>query len=99
MAAPDVWVAKDDGSDIVRATAIAAVGRDYNGSITVRMSGGEQAVVTIVDNSHGAPHTPDDFHLQLLRMITRLSDTAEAALIRPVRNEADGGWKWRTGSL
>ena len=31
---------KDDGSDIVRADAIAAVGRDYNGDITARLTGG-----------------------------------------------------------
>ena len=33
MEASDVWVAKDDGSDIVRATAIVGVGIDYNGNI------------------------------------------------------------------
>ena len=41
MTAPDVWVAKDDGSDLVRAEAIAAVGRDYNGNVTVRLAGGD----------------------------------------------------------
>ena len=34
MEAPDVWVAKDDGSDVIRATAIVGVGIDYNGNIT-----------------------------------------------------------------
>ena len=37
MDAPDVWVAKDDGSDIVPAAAIAGVGIDYNGNITARL--------------------------------------------------------------
>jgi hypothetical protein len=99
MAAPDVWVAKDDGSDIVRATAIAGVGRDYNGNVTVRLTGGSQAVVTLVaDAGHDGPHTPQDFHLQLLRVITELSDTAEAAIVRPVHEEPHG-WIWRTGPL
>ena len=46
MNAADVWLAKDDGGDIVRVAAIAAVGRDYNGNVSARLSGGEQAVVT-----------------------------------------------------
>ena len=48
MDARTVWVAKDDGSDIVRADSIAAVGRDYNGNITVRLAGGESSAVTLV---------------------------------------------------
>ena len=48
MAATEVWVAKDDGSELVRAAAIAAVSRDYTGTVTVRLSGGEQSVVTLV---------------------------------------------------
>jgi hypothetical protein len=99
MAAPDVWVAKDDGSDIVRATAIAGVGRDYTGNVTVRLSGGEQAVVTLVaDSAHSGPRTPDDFHLQLLRVIAELSDTSEPAIVRPEHDETHG-WKWQTGPL
>jgi hypothetical protein len=99
MAAPDVWVAKDDGSDIIRATAIAGVGRDYNGNVTVRMTGGEQAAVTLVaDSGHDGLRTPTDFHLQLLRVITELSDTSEPALVRPSHDEVQG-WKWRAGPL
>jgi hypothetical protein len=99
MAVPDVWVAKEDGSDIVRAAAIAGVGRDYNGNVTVRLSGGEQAVVTLVsDHSHGGFRTPDDFHRQLLRMIAVLSDTSEPAMVRPTHDERDG-WTWQTESL
>ena len=40
MSASDVWVAKDDGSDIIRAASIVAVGRDYNGNVTVRLAAG-----------------------------------------------------------
>jgi hypothetical protein len=99
MATPDVWVAKADGSDIVRATAIVGVGRDYNGNITVRLAGGEQAVVTLViDSASHGPATPEDFHLQLLRVITELSDTAEPALVRPVHAEPNG-WAWRPERL
>jgi hypothetical protein len=99
MATPDVWVAKADGSDIVRATAIVGVGRDYNGNITVRLAGGEQAVVTLViDSAPHGPATPEDFHLQLLRVITELSDTAEPALVRPVHAEPHG-WAWRPERL
>ena len=99
MAIPDVWVAKDDGSDFVRATAIAGVGRDYNGNVTVRLSGGDQSAVTLVaDNGHDGPHTPEDFHLQLLRVITQLADTSEPAIVRPVHREPLG-WTWQTGPL
>jgi hypothetical protein len=94
MAAPDVWVAKDDGSDIIRATAIAAVGRDYSGNITVRLTGGEQAAVTIVA-ADGHADTPADFHLQLLRIISALHDTAESAIVRPAQ-DTSLGWKWQT---
>ena len=99
MAAPDVWVAKADGSDVVRAVAIVGVGRDYNGNVTVRLSGGEQAVVTLVTTSPGDDRkTPEDFHVQLLRVITELSDTAEPALVRPAYAEPYG-WTWRPGPL
>jgi len=96
MRAAEVWVAKDDGSDIVRVAAIAGVGRDYDGNVTARLSGGEQSVVTLV--AHHGPPTPDDFHLQLLRMISQLSDTAESAVIRPLHDELRG-WHWRSGPL
>jgi hypothetical protein len=41
-------VAKDDGSDIIRADTIAGVGRDYNGNITVQLAGGAGSGVTLV---------------------------------------------------
>ena len=49
MDAPNVWVAKQDGSDIVRAAAIVGVGIDYNGNITARLGHGEGATVTLAD--------------------------------------------------
>lgn len=99
MAAPDIWVAKDDGSDIIRAAAIVGVGRDYNGNITIRLSGGDQAAVTLVtDDGLAVAATPADFHLQLMRTITELAATAEAAVIRPVHKDRQG-WSWRADSL
>jgi hypothetical protein len=49
MDAPDVWVAADDGSNIVRAAAIVGVGIDHNGTITARLGQGEAASVILAD--------------------------------------------------
>jgi hypothetical protein len=96
MSAADVWVAKDDASDVVRAAAITSLGRDYNGNVTVRLSGAQEAAVTLV--ARPDPPTPEDFHMQLLRMITQLSDTARPAIVRPLHAEPDG-WTWRSDPL
>lgn len=99
MVAPEVWVGKDDGTDIVRAGAIVAVGRDYNGNITVRLAGGEGADVTLVAHeTHEGTPTPDDFHRQLIRTIAQLSDAAGAAAVRPLWDEPHG-WRWVTDPL
>ena len=99
MSAPDVWVVKDDGTDIVRAETIAAVGRDYNGNVTARLAGGEGSAVTLVAVApHEGKHTPDDFHRQLIRVISQLSDAAGAAVIYPAWDEQQG-WHWVTGAL
>jgi hypothetical protein len=87
-----VWVAKDDGSDIIRADFIAGIGRDYNGNITARLAGGEGSAVTLVAPA-GGPSTPEDFHRQLIKTAAELSRAAEASLIRAVRDEANG-WHW-----
>jgi len=99
MTAPEVWVAKDDGSDLVRAAAILIVSRDYTGTVTVRLSGSEGTAVTLVAvASHEGKHTPDDFHRQLTRVLaTQLSDPTQAAVIRPVWD--DHGWRWTTEPL
>ncbi len=99
MSASDVWVSKDDSSDIVRAESIAGVGRDYNGNITARLAGGEGAAVTLVDpGAHDGSPTPKDFHRQLLKVVAELSDTAQATMVRPVRDERHG-WRWVTELL
>lgn len=89
-----VWVAKDDGSDIIRADAIVGVGRDYNGNITARLAGGEGSAVTLVaPGTSDGPHTPKDFHRQLIEVVAELSHTAEATIVRPICDEALG-WRW-----
>jgi hypothetical protein len=88
-----VWVAKEDGSDIIRAGAIAGVGRDYNGNVTARLAGGEGSAVTLVAPTPGCPSTPDDFHRQLIKRATELSHAAEASVVRPVCTE-ENGWEW-----
>ena len=94
MSARDVWVSKDDSSDIVRAESIAGVGRDYNGNVTARLVGGEGAAVTLADpGAHDGSPTPHDFHRQLLKVLAELSDTAQSTLVRPVRDE-QYGWRW-----
>jgi hypothetical protein len=99
MSAPDVWVTKDDGSDIVRAGAIAAVGRDYKGNVTVRLTGGEGSAVTLVAVApHEGKHTPDDFHHQLIRVVSQLSDAAGGAVVHPAWDETQG-WYWVTDPL
>jgi len=99
LVAPDVWVAKDDGSDIVRAGAIVAVGRDYNGNVTARLASGEGSDVTLVAHeTHEGPGTPDDFHRQLIRIVAQLSDAADAVVVRPAYDEPHG-WRWVTDPL
>ena len=94
MNAQVVWVAKDDGSDIIRADTIAGVGRDYNGDITARLAGGESTTVTLVaSHTPDGPHTPEDFHRQLIKIVAELSHAAEATMVRPVCDEAHG-WRW-----
>lgn len=93
VSAQVVWVAKDDASDIIRADAIAGVGRDYNGNITARLAGGEGSAVTLVRPVPGGPSTPEDFHRQLIRAAAQLSHAAEASVIRAVWDQ-DSGWQW-----
>jgi hypothetical protein len=39
-ARPDVWVARDDGTEIIRARETTAVNLDYDGNVTARLAGG-----------------------------------------------------------
>jgi hypothetical protein len=89
-----VWVANDEGTEIVRARDIAAVSLDYDGNVTVRLAGGDGAVVTIAGHrKHHEEHRPDDFHRQLARVVAELSAAAGSFLVRAVHHEARG-WQW-----
>jgi hypothetical protein len=99
MNAPDVWIAKEDGSDIFRATAIVGIGIGYNGNITAQVGHGEGTTITLADpgREHGT-HPADDFHRQLIRIIAQLSDASGAFLVRPEHDEK-GDWHWVTEPL
>jgi hypothetical protein len=94
MEVTDVWVANEEGTELVRARDIAGASLDYDGNVSVRLIGGEGAVVTIAGHRthHEAPR-PDDFHRQLIRVVAQLSDAAGSFLVRPVHREP-GGWHW-----
>jgi hypothetical protein len=97
--APTVWVTKDDGSEIIRADIIVGVDRDYSGNISARLAGAENSAVTlVVPGTADGPHTPIDFHRQLVRMIAELSHAAEAIVVRPASDEQHG-WQWVTEPL
>jgi hypothetical protein len=94
MDASHVWVAKDDGTDVVRAEAIVSVGIDYNGNVTAQLAGHEGTTVTLVVPGHQeGQQTPADFHRQLIRALAQLSDAAGPFLLRPVCDE-EHGWHW-----
>jgi hypothetical protein len=99
MNAKDVWVANDDGSEIVRARDIASATLDYDGNVTVRLAGGDGAVVTVAGHrAHLDERRPGDFHRQLIRVVAELSDAAGAFLVRAVHDETRG-WQWVSEQL
>ena len=94
-----VWVANDEGTEIVRAPDIAVASLDYDGNVNVRLAGGDGAVVTVVAHrAHREERRPDDFHRQLIRVIAELSDAAGAFLVRAVHDETHG-LQWVTEPL
>ena len=99
MEAPELWVANDDGTEIIRARDIAAVVLDYDGNVTARLVGHEGVVVTLVAHrTHRDEHRPGDLHRQLLRIVAQLSDSSAAHLVRPVHDQTRG-WEWITEPL
>jgi hypothetical protein len=99
MATVDVWVAKDDGTEIIRAREIAAVYLDYDGNVSVRIRGADGPTVTLVrGRTHHDEHRPGDFHRALLRAVAQLSDSSGAHLVRPVHDDSRG-WVWATEAL
>jgi hypothetical protein len=94
MDVTDVWVANDEGTEIVRARDMAGVSLDYDGNVTVRLTGSDGAVVTIAGHrTHQEGHRPHDFHRQLVRVIAELSDAAGPFLVRAAHHEKHG-WQW-----
>jgi hypothetical protein len=95
----EVWIANDEGSEIVRARDIAGTSLDYDGNVTVRLAGSDGAGVTVAGHrAHHEEHRPDDFHRQLIRVVAELSDAAGAFVVRAEYREA-GGWLWISESL
>jgi hypothetical protein len=92
--APDVWVAKDDGTEMVRARDIATVSLDYNGNVTARLAGGEAAAVTLVGHrTRHDEHRPEQFHRELTRVLAELADSSGSHVVRPVLEDGRG-WQW-----
>jgi hypothetical protein len=98
MDAPDVWVAGDDGRNIVRAAAIVGVGIDHEGNVTARLGHGEGGSVILANPGQRDGAHADDFHRQLISIIAQLSDASGAFLVRPAHDEAHG-WRWITEPL
>ena len=95
----DVWIANDEGTELVRARDIAVATLDYNGNVTVRLTGANGVVVTLVAHrAHHEEHRPGDLHRQLIRVLAELSDAAGAFLVRAVHDETHG-WQWVTEPL
>jgi hypothetical protein len=94
MEAPDLWVANDDGTEIIRAREIAAVGLDYNGNVTARLVGPNGTVVTLVAHrTHLDEDKPGDLHRRLLRVMAQIGDSSGAHVVRPVHDQSHG-WEW-----
>ena len=84
----DVWVAKDDGTEIIRAQDIAAVSLDYNGNVTARLAGGDVALVTLVAHrTHHDEHRPEQFHRELIRVLAEPTTGMASARSSVLRKE------------
>jgi hypothetical protein len=94
MDVANVWVANDEGTEIIRAREIACASLDYDGNVTVRLTSADGAAVTIAGHrTHHEKRRPGDFHRQLIRVIAELSDAAGAFLVCAVHDETRG-WQW-----
>lgn len=90
----DIWVLNDDGSEIVRARDIAAASLDYDGNVTVRLSGGDGEVVLVAGaRARDDGQRSEGFHRELIRVVAELSDAAGTFLVRAVHDETRG-WQW-----
>jgi hypothetical protein len=99
MDVPDLWVANEDGTELVRAREIATVGLDYNGNVTVRLAGHDGMPLTLVEHrTHRDERKPGDLHRQLLQILVHLGDSSAAHVVRPVHHESRG-WEWVSEQL
>lgn len=99
MDASDVWVASDDGREIVRAAAITGVRIGGDGTVVARLGPGEGATITLAEPvQHDGVHPAEDFHRQLISVIAQLSDASGAFLVRPVHDDVRG-WRWLSEPL
>jgi hypothetical protein len=95
----DVWIANDEGTELVRARDIAMATLDYNGNVTVRLAGANGAVVTLVAHrAHHEEHRPGDLHRQLIRVLAEPPEAAGAYLVHAVHDQTRG-WQWVTEPL
>jgi hypothetical protein len=84
MDAADVWVAKDDETEIIRAREIAAVNLDYDGNVTARLAGGDAALVTLqpAGEAHAWPvYEQPDLFLRLGQLV--VTQHVEACRVAP----------------
>ena len=89
-----VWVANDDGTEIVRARDIAVAILDYDGNVKVRLAGADGPLVTLAGHrAHHEEHRPEGFHRLLIRAIAELPDGPGAFLLRAAHDETRG-WQW-----
>jgi hypothetical protein len=62
--------------------------------VTVRLTGGDGAVVTVAGHrTHREEHRPDDLHRQLARVVAELSDAVGRFPVQEVHRETRG-WQW-----
>ena len=93
MEAPDLWVANDDGTEIIRAREIAAVSLDYNGNVTALVGPNSTVVTLVAHRTHLDEDKPGDLHRRLLRVMAQLGDSSGAHVLRPVHDQSRG-WEW-----
>ena len=99
MDATDVWLANDEGTEIIRVRDIAGASLDYDGTYHGAIGGVDGAVVTVAGHrTHHEEPRPGDFHRQLIRAIAELSDASGPFLVRAVHHETRG-WQWSSEPL
>jgi hypothetical protein len=94
MQTSDVWIAKDDETEIIRAREIAAVVLDYDGNVTARLTGHDSTTITLVAHRmHKDEGRPGDLHRELLRVMAQLADSSGSYIVKPVHDQGRG-WRW-----